>query len=139
MASATKSKRRCRPFSNCLSLDQASRDRQVTLIASGSEVEIALEAQERLQAEGIAAAVVSLPCWELFDEQTQHYRDEVLGPGTLQVGIEAAVPFGWERWIESGGGFVGMRSFGASAPGKALYEHFEITADAVIETVKARL
>ncbi len=120
-------------------LAPASRDRQVTLIASGSEVEIALEAQERLQAEGIAAAVVSLPCWELFDEQTQHYRDEVLGPGTLQVGIEAAVPIGWERWIESGGGFVGMRSFGVSAPGKALYEHFKITADAVIETVKARL
>jgi transketolase len=120
-------------------LAPAERDRQVTLIASGSEVEIALEAQTRLQNEGISTAVVSMPCWELFEAQSQHYRDEVLGPGALHVAIEAAVPFGWERWCDPGGGFVGMRSFGASAPAKDLYEHFNITPEAVVRTVKARL
>ena len=120
-------------------LAPSDRARQVTLIASGSEVTIALEAQARLREEGISAAVVSMPCWELFDEQAQHYRDEVLGPGALHIAVEAAVPFGWERWVESGGGFVGMRSFGASAPGPTLYEHFKITPEAVVEAVKARL
>ncbi len=120
-------------------LAPSDRAREVTLISSGSEVSIALKAQALLREEGISAAVVSMPCWELFEEQTQHYRDEVLGPGALHIAVEAAVPFGWERWIESGGGFVGMRSFGASAPGGALYEHFKITPEAVVEAVKARL
>ena len=120
-------------------LSPATNNREVTLIASGSEVEIALQAQERLEADGVSTAVVSMPCWQLFDQQPQHYRDEVLGPGTLHVAVEAGVPFGWERWIESGGGFVGMRGFGASAPFKDLYGEFGITADAVVETVKARL
>ena len=120
-------------------LAPAERERQVTLIASGSEVTIALAAQRTLSEDGISAAVVSMPCWELFEEQTQHYRDEVLGPGALHIAIEAGVSFGWERWIESGGGFVGMRSFGASAPAKDLYRHFEITPEAVVEAVKARL
>ena len=120
-------------------LAPAERERQVTLIASGSEVAIALEAQGLLKDEGIAAAVVSLPCWELFDAQPQHYRDEVLGPGALHVAVEAAGAFGWDKWVEPGGGFIGMRSFGASAPAKDLYRHFGITAEAVVETVKARL
>jgi transketolase len=98
-----------------------------------------VEAKALLEAEGIATAVVSLVSWELFAEQPQHYRDEVLGPGTLHIGIEAAGPFGWERWIEAGGSFVGMRSFGASAPAGQLYKHFGITAEAVVATVKARL
>ncbi len=117
----------------------ASSKRQVTLIASGSEIEVALGARERLEAEGIATAVVSMPCWELFLEQPPHYRDEVLGPGVLHVAVEAAVPFGWERWVGLDGGTVGIPGFGASAPGGALYEHFGITAEAVVETVKARL
>ncbi len=117
----------------------AEKERQVTLIASGSEVQIAIKAQEMLHAEDISAAVVSMPCWELFDRQPQHYRDEVLGPGALHVGIEAAGGFGWERWIEAGGGFVGMRGFGASAPAKQLYQKFNITPEAVVESVKARL
>ncbi|WP_227010257.1 transketolase [Pelagibius marinus] len=117
----------------------ADSERQVTLIASGSEVQIALEAQKLLRDEGISAAVVSMPCWELFDQQPPHYRDEVLGPGTLHIAIEAAVPFGWERWVESGGAFVGMRSFGASAPIKDLYKKFGITAEAVVEAVKTRI
>ena len=116
----------------------ADSERQVTLLASGSEVEIAVEAQAMLRDEGISAAVVSVPCWELFEQQQPHYRDEVLGPGTLQIAIEAACSFGWERWIESGGGFVGMRSFGASAPAKDLFKKFNITAEAVVEAVKTR-
>ncbi|MEO3428869.1 transketolase [Pelagibius sp. CAU 1746] len=117
----------------------ADSERQVTLIASGSEVQIALEAQKLLRDEGISAAVVSMPCWELFEQQPPHYRDEVLGPGTLHIAIEAALPFGWERWIESGGAFVGMRSFGASAPIKDLYKKFDITAEAVVDAVKTRI
>jgi transketolase len=120
-------------------LSPAESERQVTLIASGSEVAIALDAQSRLRQDGISAAVISMPCWELFEQQAQHYRDEVLGPGALRVAVEAAVPFGWERWIESSGGVVGMSGFGASAPAGELYEKFGITPKAVVEAVKARL
>jgi transketolase len=120
-------------------LAPAERAREVTLIGTGSELSIALDAQGLLKSEGISAAVVSMPCWELFAEQPQHYQDEVLGAGTLHIAVEAAAPFGWERWIEPGGDFIGMRGFGASAPAKALYEHFKITADAVVKSVKARL
>jgi len=120
-------------------LSPADSERQVTLIASGSEVEIALAAQDRLQAKNIPTAVVSMPCWELFDRQPQHYRDEVLGPGTFHVGIEAGLSFGWERYIEPGGAFVGMRGFGASAPAGDLYKHFKIDADTVVETVLSHI
>ncbi len=120
-------------------LAPADSARQVTLLASGSEVEIALDARRLLAGEGISAAVISMPCWELFEAQPAHYRDEVLGPGTLRIGIEAAVPFGWATWLAPDGGFVGMHGFGASAPVKDLYEHFTITPEAVVEAVKARL
>jgi transketolase len=120
-------------------LSPAQREREVTLIASGSEVAIALEAQTRLQADGIATAVISMPCWELFARQSDHYRDEVLGPGSLRVAIEAAASLGWERWIGPEGGFVGMTGFGASAPYQDLYAHFGITPAAVVEAVKSRL
>jgi len=113
--------------------------RAVTLLASGSEVSLAIEAKKELEADDIATAVVSLPSWELFSEQPQHYRDEVLSPGALHIGVEAASPFGWERWIEPGGSFIGMRGFGASAPAAALFKHFGVTAEAVVEAVKARL
>jgi len=113
--------------------------RRATLIATGSEVAIALEARRHLQDRGIGAAVVSMPCWELFDEQDPAYRDEVLGPGTVRVAIEAAVRMGWDRWIGPEGAFVGMAGFGASAPAKALYEHFGITPRAVVDAVEARL
>jgi transketolase len=114
-------------------------ERQVTLIATGSEIEIALEAQKRLQAEEIATAVVSLPCWELFDAQAAHYRDEVLGPDSLRIAIEAGSAFGWERYVGSDGAVIGMTGFGASAPAPDLYRHFGITADAAVAAVKARL
>lgn len=120
-------------------LSPAKGERQATLIASGSEVELALKAQEMLATDGIAAAVVSIPCWELFAAQSQGYRDEVLGPDSLRIAIEAALPFGWERWIGSDGGFVGMEGFGASAPAGDLFNHFKITAEAVVEKVKTRL
>ncbi len=120
-------------------LAPAKGPRAVSLISSGSEIQVALAAKVLLEEEGIATAVVSLPSWELFGEQPQHYRDEVLGPGALHIAIEAGSPFGWERWIEFGGSFVGMRTFGASAPAKDLYEHFSVTPEAVVKAVKARL
>ncbi|MGE0753767.1 MAG: transketolase C-terminal domain-containing protein, partial [Alphaproteobacteria bacterium] len=116
----------------------AGRQSPVTLIATGSEVSIALEAQEKLKAKNIPARVVSLPCWELFDAQPQSYRKQVLGEG-LKVAIEAAGGFGWERYIGEGGIFIGMTGFGASAPAPDLYKHFGITADNVVSKVESRL
>lgn len=111
---------------------------EVTLIASGSEVEIATQAQAQLAEKGIAAKVVSLPCWELFDQQPQSYRDEVLGTG-LRVGIEAAIGFGWEKYLGTEGIFIGMPGFGASAPASDLYKLFGITAENVVKQVEAKL
>ncbi|MHA1152056.1 MAG: transketolase [Alphaproteobacteria bacterium] len=120
-------------------LAPAGNERQVTLIASGSEVAVALEAQALLGEQDVSAAVVSMPCWELFQAQTPHYRDEVLGPGTLHIAIEAGLRQGWDAWLQPDDGFIGMTGFGASAPAGALYKHFGITAEAVVEAVKARL
>ena len=119
-------------------LSPAKGEAQVTLIASGSEVGIALAAQQQLAAQGIGAAVVSLISWELFGEQPENYRNEVLGTG-VRIGIEAAIGFGWERWLGSNGAFIGMKSFGASAPAEQLYKHFGITAEAAVAAAKARL
>ena len=112
---------------------------QVTLMATGSEVMIALEAQKMLAEKNIAANVVSLPCWELFDAQSSAYRESVLGKDILKVAIEAALPFGWERYIGNDGIFVGMKGFGASAPAKDLYKHFGITSEHVVRAVNDRL
>ena len=120
-------------------LASAASQRQVTLLASGSEVQIALEARQRLQDEGISAAVVSMPSWEIFLEQPAHYRDEVLGPGALQIAVEAAAPFGWNRWVGLDGTVVGMPGFGASGKAEDLYAHFGITAEGVVKAVKAWL
>jgi len=114
-------------------------DRKVTLMATGSEVEIAMAARETLQSEGISTAVVSMPCWELFDAQDAAYRASVLGEGTVKVGVEAAMRFGWDQYIGPDGGFVGMSGFGASAPAPELYKHFGITAENVVAEAKARL
>jgi transketolase len=107
--------------------------RDVTLLATGSEVEIALAAADRLAGKGLHAAVVSMPSWELFEAQDETYRSHVLGTAP-RVAIEAAARFGWDRWIGEGGSFVGMQGFGASAPASDLYRYFGITADAVVET-----
>ncbi|SAK75060.1 transketolase [Caballeronia calidae] len=110
--------------------------RRVTLIATGSEVTVALAAREQLQAAGIATAVVSMPCCELFDEQDAGYRLSVLGADTVRVAVEAAVRFGWDRYLGDRRGFVGMKGFGASGPAETLYEHFGITAAHVVAEVK---
>jgi transketolase len=113
-------------------LAEAEGARRVTLLATGSEVSIAMAAREQLKAKGVPAAVVSMPCWELFDAQDESYRRQVLGEAP-RVAIEAAVEFGWARYIGERGRFIGMHDFGASAPIEALYPHFGITADAMIE------
>ncbi len=110
-------------------------DRQVTLIATGSEVEIAMDAQAKLKADGINAAVVSLPSWELFDAQSPEYRKDVLGSAP-RVAIEALSVFGWEKYVGDNGKVIGMNGFGASAPAPVLYEHFGITADALVKAAK---
>jgi transketolase len=120
-------------------LAEADGDRKVTLIGTGSEVSVAMAARDLLQAEGIGAAVVSMPCWELFDAQSPDYRDEVLTPGAVTVAVEAAVGMGWEKYTGPGGAFVGMTGFGASAPAPQLFEHFGITAEAVAAAAKKRL
>ncbi|WP_038034028.1 transketolase [Thermopetrobacter sp. TC1] len=109
--------------------------RDVTLLATGSEVSLAVEAAEKLAEKGIAAAVVSMPCWELFEEQPEDYRAAVLGTAP-RVAVEAAMPLGWEKWIGENGRFIGMHSFGASAPGPQLYEHFGITVDNVVKAAE---
>jgi len=111
----------------------------VTLLATGSEVSIAVAARNHLQSADIPTRVVSMPCWELFEEQDAGYRRETLGPGTLRIGIEAAVSMGWDRYVGENGGFVGMSGFGASAPAKDLFKHFGITAEAVVELAKTKL
>jgi len=125
--------------------DAQAGKRRVILMATGSEVEIAMKARDVLEAEGIGTRVVSMPCWELFEDQDQAYRRKVLPPGPVRVGIEAAVRFGWDRWLygENGkrekGDFVGMETFGASAPIGDLYTHFGITPERVVEKAKAML
>jgi transketolase len=119
--------------------DGGAGSRRVTLIGTGAEVGIALEARDMLQAEGVPTAVVSMPCWELFDEQTDSYRQEVLGTGTVRVAIEAAIRLGWDKYIGENGAFVGMLGFGASAPASELFEHFGITAEKVVAAAKAAL
>ena len=112
--------------------------RQVTLLATGSEVALAVAARETLQAQGVPTAVVSLPCWELFDQQDARYRHAVLGSG-VRVGVEAAVRQGWDAYLGIDGGFVGMTGFGASGPADALYRLFDITPEAVVAQAMQRL
>jgi transketolase len=121
-------------------LAEAIGTRRVILIASGSEVEIAMAAKLRLEQEGIGTRVVSMPCMELFAAQDEGIRRRVLPPGAVRVAIEAGVRQPWDRWLLGQGGreakaaFVGMASFGASAPAEVLYEKFGITAQNVAQT-----
>jgi transketolase len=123
--------------------DTALDERKVTLLATGSEVAIALEAQKSLEAEGIATAVVSIPCFELFDAQDSAYRQATLeglsNKGCTRIAIEAAVVQGWEKYIGEQGSFVGMTGFGASGTAKDLYQHFGITAEAVVAKARQSL
>ena len=117
-------------------LAEAEAKRAVTLIASGSEVEIAMQACDQLKAEGISAAVVSMPCLDKFEEQSQEYRDQVIHPDTPVVVVEAAIEQSWGKYIGRNGKFVGMSTFGASAPANELYEHFGITTQNVVNAAK---
>ncbi|MEP2781038.1 MAG: transketolase [Pseudoruegeria sp.] len=126
-------------------LAEAEGKRDVILIATGSEVEIALAAREKLQAEGIGTRVVSMPCMELFEAQDEAYRKRVLPGGAVRIAIEAGVRQGWDKWLlgergrEGRSAFIGMDSFGASAPASELFENFGITADAAVAKAKELL
>lgn len=120
-------------------LADADGERKVTIIATGSEVSIAMEARSALQAEGIGAAVVSMPSMELFEGQDTAYQESVLGLDTIRIGVEAQIRLGWDRYIGRDGVFVGMRSFGESAPYQELYDHFGITTEAIVAAAKSRL
>ena len=113
----------------------SGKSRQATLIATGSEVSLAVAAQEKLREKGIETAVVSMPCTELFDKQNSQYQDEVLG-NCPRVAIEAASKFGWEKYVGLNGDIIGMDGFGASGPADKLYEYFGITVDEVVESVE---
>jgi transketolase len=111
---------------------------RLILIATGSEVSLALEAQEKLQAEGIPARVVSMPCWELFEEQSQEYRDEVLPPGiTTRLAVEAGVRQGWERYVGPGGDVICLDRFGASAPGDVALKELGFNVENVLSHARA--
>lgn len=112
--------------------------RDVTLLATGTEVALAVEARALLAAEGIRAAVVSMPCWELFEDQDAAYQSGVLGAAP-RVGVEAAMAFGWQRWLDRGDAFVGMTGFGASDRTETLYRHFGITAERIAEEARGLL
>ena len=126
-------------------LAEAENKRRAVLMASGSEVELALAAKALLEADGIGARVVSMPCWELFEAQDEAIRRRVLPAGPVRVGVEAAVRQGWDRWLcgergsEKKAAFVGMEGFGASGPAPELYAHFGITAEAVAAKARALL
>ena len=117
----------------------AGGEAQVSIFATGSEVEIAVAAQKALADKGVKARVVSVPSFEMFARQDESYRASVIGNAKIKVGIEAAVRQGWDTLIGNDGIFIGMSSFGASAPYKELYAHFGITAEAVVEKALARL
>ncbi len=110
---------------------------RILLIGTGSEVQLALGAREELSKEGIRSSVVSMPSWELFEQQPQEYRDSVLPPEVkARVAVEAGVKLGWEKYLGEKGGFVGMSSFGMSAPVGVVFRNFGITVDHVVEAAK---
>jgi transketolase len=115
---------------------EADGARDVTLLATGSEVGLAVDAADVLARDGIRAAVVSMPCWELFRAQPTEYRESVLGAAP-RVGVEAAAVLGWHEWLGASGRFVGMDGFGASAPAGDLFKHFGITAERVADEARA--
>ena len=113
---------------------------EVILIASGSEVSLAVQAHEKLIAEGIRSRVVSMPSWDIFDHQTKEYRDSVLPPSVpARVAVEQASTFGWERYVGTAGRIIGMHTFGASAPLKELQKKFGFDPDHVAAAAKELL
>ncbi len=120
-------------------LEEAEGEHKVTIWATGSEVEIALNARKTLQADGVGTRVISAPCLELFDMQDQEYQEFLMDTDTVNVAIEAAIRMGWDKYIGSCGIFIGMDSFGDSAPADELYKHFGITTETVVSAAKERL
>ncbi|WP_265040045.1 transketolase family protein [Wolbachia endosymbiont (group A) of Trypoxylon clavicerum] len=120
-------------------LCECSKELKVTIFATGSEIEIAVEARKKLQEKGIGTRIVSMPCWRLFDEQSDEYKAAILNNDSIKVAIEAGSEMGWHKYIGSNGIFIGMKSFGESAPYKTLYEHFNISADHVVKCVCEKL
>jgi transketolase len=120
--------------------DAAGGKPDVIFVATGSELQLAVAAHEELTAAGVKSRVVSMPCFELFDEQPQKYRDEVLPPSvTARVGIEAGIRQGWDKYLGTGGAFVGLDTFGASAPYEEIYKHRGLTAAAAVAKAKELL
>jgi transketolase len=120
-------------------LSEAGADPELVIIASGSEVSLALEAQARLEDEGIPTRVVNLASWDLFDAQDVDYKLEVLPDGLPKVSVEAGITMGWERYVGLGGASVGIDRYGLSAPGKQVAEALGLTVDAVVEAAKGVL
>jgi transketolase len=117
----------------------AADNAKVSIFASGSEVELAVKAAAELNGKGIATRVVSVPCFELFQEQPDDYRKAVIGDAPVKIAAEAAVRQGWDYFIGNDGDFVGMHSFGASGPAKDLFKHFGITSDAIVAAAEKKL
>lgn len=126
-------------FKGAYELRAASSAAKVSIFATGTEVSLAVAAQEALEAKGIPTRVVSAPCWELFAQQTKSYQKDVLGKAKVNIAVEAAVSLGWERFIGMDGIFIGMNGFGASAPAERLYKEFGITSDAIISAAEKAL
>jgi transketolase len=120
-------------------LRAASAVRRVVLLATGSEVEVALRTAEALEGQGIGADVVSMPCWSLFDEQDEAYRADILPAEGLRVSIEAGATLGWERYTGLSGLRFGLDRFGASAPAEDLFKRFGFTAEAIVPQILAAL
>ena len=112
---------------------------EVTLIASGSEVHIAIDALNKLEKENISSKVISMPCQELFDKQSNEYKEKILEKNSIKISIEASSVFGWEKYVGSKGVSLGMKSFGKSAPHKVLYEHFNLTSKNIVHLAKKML
>ncbi|MBO0749162.1 MAG: transketolase [Porphyrobacter sp.] len=120
-------------------LKAAEAQRRVVLIATGSEVELALSVAQALEAQGIGADVVSMPCTELFDEQSESYRADILPDDVLRVSIEAGTTFGWERYTKTDGLRIGLDHFGASAPAEVLFEEFGFSVEKIVPKVLAKI
>ncbi len=116
-----------------------AKDAKITFLATGSEVSLAMEARDILAKDNIAARVVSMPSWELFEKQSDDYRNKTLGLNTIRIAIEAAGPMGWSRYTGEKGKFLGMHSFGASGPYKDVYKHFGMTPEAAADLARAAL
>ena len=120
-------------------LKKTSDNSNITLIASGSEVEIALEAQEKLKVLNINSKVISVPCFDLFDKQSKDYKEQLLGANTFKISIEASNESGWKSVVGKDGVTLGMTTFGKSAPYKDIYQLFNLTSDEIVKIVKAKL